>query len=245
MNPRWRRSLRRAARKTVLYDVMNDDAYFAPDEIALAPDEELDEAADEEDDEEDGEGEYEDEDEEYEDEEDGEYEEVAEDDADAEDDEEDGEAGQGALDLGPGYKRTDWKLPAASLLKRGTGKQVDERLIDAGGEVLEATLQEFGVDACLDWPRHRPHREPLRARARARREGQQGDEPRQGDRVRDGEPRRAYPRSDPGGAARSVWKCRTRCARSSRSATSSRVKRPTPRRTRCKWGSAATFPVGR
>ena len=139
------------ARKTVLYDVMNDDAYFAPDEIDLAPDEELDEA-DEDDgrrDEEDGEGEYEDEDEEYEEEEDGEYEEVAEDDADAEDDEEAGEAGQGALDLGPGYKRTDWKLPAASLLKRGTGKQVDERLIDAGGEVLEATLQEFGVDARL------------------------------------------------------------------------------------------------
>ncbi|HEY3834420.1 MAG TPA: DNA translocase FtsK 4TM domain-containing protein [Acidimicrobiia bacterium] len=139
------------ARKTVLYDVMTEDSYFAPDEIDLAPDEAAeagaaDEEYEEEEYEEDEEGEYE----EYEDDEDGEYEEVADDDTDADaEDAEAAEAGQGALDLGPGYKRTDWKLPAASLLKRGSGKQVDERLIDAGGEVLEATLQEFGVDARL------------------------------------------------------------------------------------------------
>ncbi len=141
------------ARKTVLYDVMADDSYFAPDEIDLAAEEEID---DEEYEDEDEDAEYEDEDtdEEYEDgddedadDEEYEYEEVAEDGEDGE--EQAAEAGQGALDLGPGYKRTDWKLPAATLLKRGSGKQVDERLIDAGGEVLEATLQEFGVDARL------------------------------------------------------------------------------------------------
>jgi S-DNA-T family DNA segregation ATPase FtsK/SpoIIIE len=42
-----------------------------------------------------------------------------------------------------------WKLPAASLLKKSQSKEVDPRLIQAGGEVLEATMREFGVDARL------------------------------------------------------------------------------------------------
>jgi DNA segregation ATPase FtsK/SpoIIIE, S-DNA-T family len=42
-----------------------------------------------------------------------------------------------------------WKLPPSSVLRRSNGKAVDPRLVDEGGRVLEATLQEFGVDAHL------------------------------------------------------------------------------------------------
>ena len=45
--------------------------------------------------------------------------------------------------------RPTWKLPPANMLKRGSGKQIDQRLVDSGGEILEATLHEFGVDARL------------------------------------------------------------------------------------------------
>ena len=52
-------------------------------------------------------------------------------------------------DVDSAYRPKTWKLPPVTMLKRGSGKLVDERLIDAGGEVLEATLREFGVDARL------------------------------------------------------------------------------------------------
>ncbi|MDZ4828084.1 MAG: DNA translocase FtsK, partial [Actinomycetota bacterium] len=42
-----------------------------------------------------------------------------------------------------------WKLPPAASLKRSQSREVDPRMIEAGGEVLEATLREFGVDARL------------------------------------------------------------------------------------------------
>ena len=42
-----------------------------------------------------------------------------------------------------------WKLPPANLLKRSQSREIDPRLIAAGGEVLEATMREFGVDARL------------------------------------------------------------------------------------------------
>ncbi len=42
-----------------------------------------------------------------------------------------------------------WKLPPTTLLRRSNGRAVDPRLVDEGGRVLEATLQEFGVDARL------------------------------------------------------------------------------------------------
>ena len=63
---------------------------------------------------------------------------------------EDDEAGQGqmAIDLGA-YGASDWKLPPRDLLKRSTTKHMDARLVEQGGEVLEATLRDFGVDASL------------------------------------------------------------------------------------------------
>ncbi|MGI8795805.1 MAG: DNA translocase FtsK [Acidimicrobiia bacterium] len=56
---------------------------------------------------------------------------------------------QMAIDLGPGFRPGSWKLPPANLLKRGTDRQVDRKLVEEGGRVLEATLSEFGVDARL------------------------------------------------------------------------------------------------
>jgi DNA segregation ATPase FtsK/SpoIIIE, S-DNA-T family len=57
--------------------------------------------------------------------------------------------GQVAIDLGPGYRPGSWKLPPASILKRGTNREVDQRFVEEGGRVLEATLAEFGVAATL------------------------------------------------------------------------------------------------
>jgi S-DNA-T family DNA segregation ATPase FtsK/SpoIIIE len=48
-----------------------------------------------------------------------------------------------------GAQHGPWKLPPANLLKRGSGKEADRRLIDEGGRTLEATLAHHGVDARL------------------------------------------------------------------------------------------------
>jgi DNA segregation ATPase FtsK/SpoIIIE, S-DNA-T family len=63
-------------------------------------------------------------------------------------------SGQLVIDLGDegsSHHRTGgpWKLPPAHLLKRGTGKEADRRLIDEGGRILEATLAHHGVEARL------------------------------------------------------------------------------------------------
>lgn len=61
--------------------------------------------------------------------------------------EETGEMRQLELGLPPGGQ--GWKLPPVSLLTRRSAKPVDRRLIERGGQALEATLGEFGVDAGL------------------------------------------------------------------------------------------------
>ena len=53
-----------------------------------------------------------------------------------------------AIDL-TAYGHGDWTLPPRDLLKRSTAKAVDERAVEQGGEVLQATLRDFGVDAKL------------------------------------------------------------------------------------------------
>ncbi len=59
--------------------------------------------------------------------------------------------GQMVIDLGDDARGRvgDWKLPALTLLKRGTGKLADRALVEEGGRVLEATLAQHGVDARL------------------------------------------------------------------------------------------------
>ncbi len=56
--------------------------------------------------------------------------------------------GQMAIDL-TAYGHGDWVLPGREMLKRSTSKQVDQRVVEQGGEVLEATMRDFGVDARL------------------------------------------------------------------------------------------------
>ena len=56
--------------------------------------------------------------------------------------------GQMAIDLTP-YGHGDWTLPPRDLLKRSAAKAMDTRAVEQGGEVLQATLKDFGVDANL------------------------------------------------------------------------------------------------
>ncbi|MDQ1431556.1 MAG: segregation ATPase FtsK/SpoIIIE, family [Actinomycetota bacterium] len=60
-------------------------------------------------------------------------------------------SGQLVIDLGDdgAAKHGPWKLPPANVLKRGSGKEADRRLIDEGGRILEATLAHHGVEARL------------------------------------------------------------------------------------------------
>src|SRR5215207_776066 len=60
-------------------------------------------------------------------------------------------SGQLMIDLGDdgAPHQGPWKLPPANVLKRGTGKEADRRLIDEGGRLLEATLAHHGVEARL------------------------------------------------------------------------------------------------
>ncbi|HEY7438662.1 MAG TPA: DNA translocase FtsK 4TM domain-containing protein [Acidimicrobiia bacterium] len=60
----------------------------------------------------------------------------------------DTDSGQMAIDL-TAYGASSWALPPRDLLKRSSAKTLDPRLIDQGGQVLEATLRDFGVDAQL------------------------------------------------------------------------------------------------
>jgi S-DNA-T family DNA segregation ATPase FtsK/SpoIIIE len=53
------------------------------------------------------------------------------------------------LELGLVPAEQRWKLPTGSCLTRKAAKPIDRRLVEKGGETLEATLLEFGVDAHL------------------------------------------------------------------------------------------------
>jgi S-DNA-T family DNA segregation ATPase FtsK/SpoIIIE len=56
---------------------------------------------------------------------------------------------QMAIDLGSPPRSGHWKLPPPSILKKGDGKGVERRYVEAGGETLEAALHQHGVDAKL------------------------------------------------------------------------------------------------
>jgi S-DNA-T family DNA segregation ATPase FtsK/SpoIIIE len=144
-------------------DVDEDGEAYDADEEYEEEDGEEEEYEEEEYEEEEGAEEYA-EDEEYE-EEDGEEEEYedeeyAEDEEYEEEEEEEDEisaadvavvdtgSGQIAIDL-TAYGASTWTLPPRDLLKRSSAKTLDPRLIDQGGQVLEATLRDFGVDAQL------------------------------------------------------------------------------------------------
>ncbi len=56
--------------------------------------------------------------------------------------------GQIAIDLTQ-YGHGDWTLPPRDLLKRSQAKALDKTAVEQGGQVLQATLKDFGVDANL------------------------------------------------------------------------------------------------
>ncbi|HTD51219.1 MAG TPA: DNA translocase FtsK 4TM domain-containing protein, partial [Acidimicrobiia bacterium] len=53
------------------------------------------------------------------------------------------------IHLPPGHRLSPWKLPPANVLKRSESSRVDPQLVQEGGDVLEATMRQFGVDARL------------------------------------------------------------------------------------------------
>ena len=122
-----------------------------------------------------------------------------------------------------------WKLPPANVLKRGSGKEADRRLIDEGGRVLEATLAQHGVDARLIGMTVGPTVTPYELELGARREGQPGHRPQPRHPVRDGVARRAHPRPDPRAQRDRRRGAEPVSASSSRSATCSPRRRRRPR----------------
>ena len=239
----------------VLFDQLDEpmlDLVTAEDELDDAEDyEEEDEYEEEEYEEEEDEEEYEEDEEE---DEEGEYaeEEYEEYDEDEEYEEEEerrgrrrGRRGRGrGDDLDPARcPRSTWKLPATSLLKKSEQREVDRRMIDAGGEVLEATMHEFGVDARLIGATVGPTvtRYELEL-APGVKVNKVTASPRRS-RTRWRATTCASWRRSPA-AARSASRCRTRCARSSRSATSSPATRRRRRSIRSRSAWAATSRAG-
>ncbi len=53
------------------------------------------------------------------------------------------------IPLGPAARKGGWKLPALTLLARSSAQEVDERLVEEAGRVLEAALAAHGVETRL------------------------------------------------------------------------------------------------
>ena len=57
--------------------------------------------------------------------------------------------GQLAIEVGGRQRGGSWKLPPASVLKKGDANKTDRKLVDEAGKVLQAALHQHGVDARL------------------------------------------------------------------------------------------------
>ena len=53
------------------------------------------------------------------------------------------------IPLGPAAAKGSWKLPSLNLLARSSAQEVDERLVEEAGRVLEAALAAHGVETRL------------------------------------------------------------------------------------------------
>jgi DNA segregation ATPase FtsK/SpoIIIE-like protein len=53
------------------------------------------------------------------------------------------------IPLGSAARRRVWKLPALNLLARSSAQEVDQRLVEEAGRVLEAALAAHGVETRL------------------------------------------------------------------------------------------------
>jgi len=58
-------------------------------------------------------------------------------------------AEQLAIELGPAVEADTWRLPSLSMLERGEAHEVDTRMVEAQGKVLQAALAAHGVDTNL------------------------------------------------------------------------------------------------
>ncbi len=87
--------------------------------------------------------------------------------------------------------------PGREMLKRSTSKEMDQRVVEQGGEVLEATMRDFGVDARLIGMTVGPTVTRYELELAAGSQGQPGHRAQPRHRLRDGEPGRAHPRPDP------------------------------------------------
>ena len=54
-----------------------------------------------------------------------------------------------AIDLGPAAEAGTWRLPTLNLLKKGTAHEVDRKMLEARGRVLESALGAHGVETRL------------------------------------------------------------------------------------------------
>ncbi len=147
-------------------------------------------------------------------------------------DDEPTEVEQLQIGLGPAAERSPWKLPPveAAAALRGPGGRPPRRR-GARPRPRGRAGRARRRDAAGRHGR-RPHRHPLRARARSGREGRPGHEPAQGHRLRDGVARRAHPRPDPRAPGHRRRGAQRAAARSSPSATSSVPRRPATPSTR-------------
>ncbi len=133
-----------------LFDQVQFEPKPAIDLDLVAVEQAEDDAEEYEEEDEDGEYEYEDD---YEEEDGEEFEEYDEDEEYEEGDEEyeneDDEGDEEDDEIDQPVPQIEWKLPPLTLLKRSQTREVDPRLVEQGGDVLEATMREFGVDARL------------------------------------------------------------------------------------------------
>ena len=102
------------------------------------------------------------------------------------------------IPLGPAAAKGSWKLPSLNLLARSSAQEVDERLVEEAGRVLEAALAAHGVETRLVGMTVGPTVTRYELELAPGREGRPGHEPPQGHRLRHGVARRAHPRPDPG-----------------------------------------------
>ena len=95
----------------------------------------------------------------------------------------------------PSSRRGSCRRPSCSAVPAATASTGSSSRTP--GCRLEHALAEHGVETRLVGMVVGPDRHPLRAGARARRQGRRGHEPAQGHRLRDGHAGRAHPRPDP------------------------------------------------
>jgi hypothetical protein len=109
-----------------------------------------------------------------------------------------GESEQLAINLAARSRARRGKLPPVTLLERSGSQQIDRKAVEETGRTLERALAEHGVETRLVGMVVGPTVSRFELELAPARQGQQGHQPPQGHRLRDGDARRAHPGADPG-----------------------------------------------